>query len=147
LKDNDMTETLTHHELIAEWVDDKQGRAILLTQPTDNFDEPGTVLIHPWQLRAVCEQFGIIASDPLTAKTIATLTRRLHLLRDRIDFLADYLADTSDSDHADLRYEQTYARATADIAAEYCADALGQEPTGDTTENTVTQGTAQASLI
>jgi hypothetical protein len=46
-----------------------------------------------------------------------------------------------------LRYEQTYARATADIAAEYCADALGQEPTGDTTENTVTQGTAQASLI
>lgn len=142
-----MTETLTHHELIAGWVDDKQGRAIMLTQPVDNYDEPCTVLIHPWQLRAVCEQFGIIASDPTTANTIATLTRRLHLLRDRIDFLADYLADTSDSDHADLRYEQTYARATADIAAEYCADSIDQEPTGDTTENTVTQGTAQASLI
>ena len=47
-----MTETLTHHELIAGWVDDKQGRAIMLTQPVDNYDEPCTVLIHPWQLRA-----------------------------------------------------------------------------------------------
>ena len=117
-----MTDTLTHHELTAEWVDDNRGRAILLTQPADNYDDPGTVLMHPWQLRAVCEQFGIIASDPQAAKTITTLTRRLNLLRDRIDFLADYLANHSDSKHADLSYEQTYATATADIAAEYCAE-------------------------
>ena len=113
----------THaHELTAEWVDDNRGRAILLTQPADNYDDPGTVLMHPWQLRAVCEQFGIIASDPQAAKTITTLTRRLNLLRDRIDFLADYLANHSDSKHADLSYEQTYATATADIAAEYCIE-------------------------
>lgn len=117
-----MTATLTHHELTAEWVDDNQGRAIMLTQPADNYDDPGTVLVHPWQLRAVCEQFGIIASDPLAAKTITTLTRRLHLLRDRIDHLAEYLALHSDSEHADLTYEQTYARATADIADEFCAE-------------------------
>jgi len=117
-----MTDTLTHHELTAEWVDDNRGRAILLTQPADNYDDPGTVLMHPWQLRAVCEQFGIIASDPQAAKTITTLTRRLNLLRDRIDFLADYLANHSDSKHADLSYEQTYATATADIAAEYCIE-------------------------
>src|SRR5665647_3735795 len=110
-----MTDTLTHHELTAEWVDDDKGRAILLTQPADNYDEPGSVLIHPWQLRAVCEQFGIIAADPQTAKTITTLTRRLNLLRDRIDYLAEYLAIHSDSEHADLSYEQTYATATADI--------------------------------
>ncbi len=86
-----MTDTLTHHELTAEWVADNQGRAILLTQPSDNYDDPREVLIHPWQLRAVCEQFGIIASDPQAAKTIATLTRRLHLLRDRIERLHEYL--------------------------------------------------------
>ena len=120
-----MTDTLTHHELTAEWVDDNKGRAILLTQPADNYDTPGSVLVHPWQLRAVCEQFGIIASDPQAAKTIATLTRRLLLLRDRIDALADYLANHSDSKHADLTYEQTYSTATADIADEFCAD-LGE---------------------
>lgn len=117
-----MTDKLTHHELTAEWVHDNQGKAIMLTQPADNYDEPGAVLIHPWQLRAVCEQFGIIASDPQAEKTIATLTRRLMVLRDRIDHLANFLANHSDSKHADLSFEQTYATATADIADEFCAE-------------------------
>jgi len=129
-------ETLTHHELTAEWVDDNRGRAIMLTQPADNYDDPGTVLIHPWQLRAVCEQFGIIASDPQAAKTIAMLTRRLHLLRDRIDYLADWLVNHSDHKHADLSYELTYARATADIAAEFCAE-LGDASEQVTPSNAV----------
>jgi len=137
-----MTDTLTHHELTAEWVDDNKGRAIMLTQHADNYDDPGTVLIHPWQIRAVCEQFGIIASDPQAARTITTLTRRLNLLRDRIEFLADYLANNSDSKHADLSYEQTYARATADIASEYCA-----ELDTDTGPERKPVPTAQASLI
>jgi len=117
-----MTDKLAHHELTAEWVDDNQGRAIMLTQPADNYDEPGAVLIHPWQLRAVCEQFGIIASDPQAEKTIATLTRRLLLLRDRIDRLHNYLVNHSDHKHADLTYEVTYATATADLADEFCAE-------------------------
>ena len=138
-----MTETLTHHELTAEWVGDDKGRAILLTQPADNYDDPGTVLVHPWQLRAVCEQFGIIASDPQAARTIATLTRRLHLLRDRIDRLHDYLLNHSDHKPADLSYELTYATATADIAAEYCADFVD----ADTAPERKPAPTAQASLI
>ena len=108
----------------------------MLTQPADNYDDPGTVLIHPWQLRAVCEQFGIIASDPQAAKTIAMLTRRLHLLRDRIDYLADWLVNHSDHKHADLSYELTYARATADIAAEFCAE-LGDASEQVTPSNAV----------
>lgn len=141
-----MTDTLTHHELTAEWVNDNQGKAIMLTQPADNYDEPGTVLIHPWQLRAVCEQFGIIASDPQAAKTITTLTRRLHLLRDRIDRLHNYLVNHSDHKHADLTYEVTYATATVDIADEFCAELV------DTTEDPAPAITAppvspQASLI
>ena len=117
-----MTNSLTHHQLTAEWVNDNQGKAIMLTQPADNYDEPGTVLIHPWQLRAVCEQFGIIASDPQAAKTIATLKRRMEMLRDRIAHLHDYLANHSDHRHADLSYEVAYATACIDLADEFCAD-------------------------
>jgi len=130
-----INDKLQHHELTAEWVNDSQGKAIMLTQPADNYDDPGSVLIHPWQLRAVCEQFGIIASDAQAAKTIATLTRRLHLLHDRIDFLAYWLANHSDSKHADLSYEQTYANATADIAEEFCADFECVELDANTTKN------------
>ena len=61
-------------------------------------------------------------SGPKAAKEIATLQRRMLVLRDRIDHLAEYLALHSDSQHADLSYEQTYATATADIADEFCAE-------------------------
>lgn len=150
-----MTNTLTQHELTAEWVDDNGGRAIMLTQPADNYDDPGTVLMHPWQLRAVCEQFGIIASDPQAAKTITTLQRRMVLLRDRINHLAEYLALYSDSKHADLSYEQTYATATADIADELCSefetDDMGEKPplAGDAGEGpeSTSAPSAQAALL
>ncbi|TSA15031.1 MAG: hypothetical protein D4R79_02015 [Comamonadaceae bacterium] len=61
-------------------------------------------------------------TDPTAKKTIAMLTRRLLLLRDRIGFLSNWLANHSDHRHADLSYETTYAIATADIADEFCAD-------------------------
>lgn len=116
-----MTKKFTHHELTAEMFTDNNGPAIMLTQQ-DGCEEPASVLLHPWQLRAVCEQFGIIASDTQAEKTIATLTRRLLAMRDRVDHLAHFLANHSDSKHADLSYEQTYATATADITAEFCAE-------------------------
>src|ERR1035437_5352626 len=108
-------------ELNIEMMDDSAGSLIILEQDSGgNLDR---VAIHPIHLRYMAEKFGLIeTSDPLAQKTIATLTRRLHLLRDRVDFLADYLANNSDSDHADLSYAQTYVRATADIADEYCAE-------------------------
>lgn len=119
---------LQHHEMTAEWVDDRHGPAVMLSQAAENYDEPSSVLIHPWQLRAVCEQFGIIANDPQTAKTIATLTRRLFLLRDRIDHLHNYLVNHSDHKHADLSYEVTYATACIDLADEFCAELDDAEP-------------------
>jgi hypothetical protein len=144
-----MTNTFTHHELTAKWIDDNQGKAIMLTQPNGNFDEPGTVTVHPSQLRAVCEQFGIITSDPHTAKTVATLTRRLHLLRDRIERLHHYLVNHSDHKHADLSYEVIYATATIDIADEFCDD-LMDEPCNDRAETVQQPARAeptQSSLI
>lgn len=117
-----MTNSLTHHEFTAEWVDDSHGRAIMLTQPADNYDEPGTVLVHPWQLRAVCEQFGITASDPQAANAIATLTRRMLLLNERIQHLDHWLRTYSDTKHADLTYELGFSGGTSDMAAEFCAE-------------------------
>lgn len=96
-----MTNKLTHHYLSAEAVNDEHGRAILLTQQ-DGIDEPHSVLVHPFQLRAVCEQFGIIASDPQAAKSIATLQRRIRGLHERIEALADWMTQHSDKRHADL---------------------------------------------
>ena len=116
-----MTTKLTHHHLSAEAVNDKHGPAILLTQQ-DGIEEPQSVLVHPWQLRAVCEQFGIIASDRQAAKTIDTLQRRMAGLRDRIDDLADWMAKHSDHAHADLSYETSQLRALQDLAGEWCAD-------------------------
>lgn len=114
---------ITHHHLSAEQINDEHGPAIMLTQQ-DDYSEPSTVLVHPWQLRAVCEQFGIIASDTQAEKTIATLTRRLLALNERVEYMANWLANHSDQRHADLSYEITYATATADIAAEFCAELM-----------------------
>ncbi|MCO5109445.1 MAG: hypothetical protein M9929_01210 [Burkholderiaceae bacterium] len=116
-----MQTKLTHHHLSAEAVNDKHGQAILLTQQ-DGIDEPQCVLVHPFQLRAVCEQFGIIASDPQAEKAIATLQRRMVGLHERIDALADWMAKHSDHGHADLSYETTQLHALQDLAREWCAD-------------------------
>lgn len=86
--------------------------------------ETSMLTLHRWQLAPIAALMGIVkaAPDGESQTTIATLTRRLTLLCDRIDFLADYLANHSDHKHADLLFEMTYARATADIADEYCAE-------------------------
>lgn len=85
--------------------------------------------IHPMHLRHIAEKMGLVESgDPQAQKTIAMLTRRLESLSDRVHFLADYLANHSDHKHADLDYETTYARATSDIAYEFCAELEGVQP-------------------
>lgn len=129
-----MTDKLTHHHLAAEEVNDEHGRALLLTQQ-DGIEEPHSVLVHPWQLRAVCEHFGIIAKDQQAAATIATLQRRMVSLRDRIDKLDDWLTHHSDHQHADLSHELVSIGALSELAHEWCAEFehtnhLAQEPTG-----------------
>ena len=111
----------TNHHLTAEHVHDKSGPAVMLTQQ-EGIEDAETIIIHPWQLVAACQHLGLTASDPKATQDIATLQRRILALRDRIDHLAEYLALHSDSQHADLSYEQTYATATADIAEAFCAD-------------------------
>ena len=82
--------------------------------------------IHPIHLRHIAEKMGLgELNDAQAQKTIATLTRRLLVLHERIDHMAYWLANHSDSTHADLSYEQTYATATADIAGEFCVELKG----------------------
>lgn len=146
-----MQTKLTHHHLTAETVNDKHGRAILLTQQ-DGIDEPQCVLVHPFQLRAVCEQFGIIASDPQAAKAIATLQRRMVGLHERIDALAEWIAKHSDHARADLSYETTQLHALQDLAREWCAD-FDSEQAGPAVESDSTPAectsapAAQAALL
>jgi hypothetical protein len=160
LKDTTMTTKLTHHHLSAELVNDDHGTAIMLTQHDEGgYTEPSTVLVHPYQLRAVCEQFGIIASDTQAAKAIATLQRRMVGLHDRIEALADWMAQHSDHRHADLSYETTQLRALLDLASEWCADfeegyGKGPQPqawpaveSDSTTAQCTSAPAAQASLL
>ena len=125
---------------------------IVLTQ--DNCGNVDSVAIHPMHLRYMAEKMGLIeSSDPKAQKTIATLTRQLLALRERIDYLAGWLANHSDHKHADLSYELTYATATADIAEEFCYD-LGEHgivrkslSTVDSEKPTEPTASLQASLI
>ena len=119
---------LTQHQLSAEAVSDEHGPAILLTQQ-DGIDEPSSVLVHPFQLRAVCEHFGIVATDEQGERTIATLQRRMLRLRKRIDNLADWMANHSDHKHADLSYETTQLQALQDLADEWCGEFTDNVPT------------------
>lgn len=143
---------LTHHHLTVEEVNDQHGPAIMLEQQEDGYDEPNTVLVHPWQLRAVCERFGIIASDQQAAKTIATLQRRMVGLRDRIAELHDWVLQFSDHQHADLSHEMTRLDALRDLACEWCADFDGEQgATAAESNSTATECTSapasQASLL
>jgi hypothetical protein len=104
------------------------------------------VAIHPIHVRYLAEKMGLIeTSDPTARKTIAALTRRLLALEGRIVHMAYWLTNHSDSKHADLSYEQTYAMATADIAEEFCADLVDTEPPAMTPDPTPTNKGSLAS--
>ena len=122
---------------------------IMLTQ--DNCGNVDSVAIHPIHLRYIAEKMGLIeSSDPKAQKTIATLRHQMLTLRERIDHIANWLANHSDHKHADLSYEMTYATATADIAEAFCYDlsesgvaSLG----GNEIKPTEPSASPQASLI
>lgn len=119
---------LLHYHFTASHVTDTHGPAIMLEQQ-EGIEDTMSIMVHPWQLRAACEHLGIMVSDKQAERTIATLTRRIKTLAGRIERLAEYLETHSDTRHADLSYEQTYARATADIAGEFIAEM--DAPTAD----------------
>jgi hypothetical protein len=123
--------TLSHHHLKAEWLNDQNGQAILLTQQ-GYYDEPHSVLVDPWQLHALCKHFGLITPDQQAAKAIATLQRRMLALRDRIDDLDHCTTHHSDHKHADLSHKLNTINMLAELAGEWCDDF--QEPQAEATQ-------------
>jgi hypothetical protein len=94
---------------------------IELTQP-NGLEQPDCIRLHPIHLRYLAERFGLVTTtDAEACKTIAKLSRRIRVLRDRCKHLEETLAG-SDHQHVDLSYEMTFSLATLEIADEFCAD-------------------------
>jgi hypothetical protein len=112
-----LTET-THFHLVADLIEiPAAGPGLhVRLQQQDGLDEPNIILLHPWQVRAVCQQLGLAVGDEEASRTIAKLCRWLRLLHGRVTELAHHLAHFSDTAHADLSFEQQHAAATAHIA-------------------------------
>ena len=119
-------------ELKIEMMADGTGDGLILLEQ-DSCGNIDRVAIHPIHLRYMAEKMGLVeTSDPQAQKTIAMLTRRMVALRDRMESLADWMAQYSDHKHADLSYETTQLNAMADLACEWCYDLDDNAPAAPT---------------
>lgn len=104
----------------------------------NGLDEPDRIEIHPLHLRYMAEQIGLApTSDSTAARTIATLQRRLLLLRDRIKELDGRLwavpvyPPGAANDDPDLWFSD----ATVILADEFCADFADEKTQREPSEN------------
>lgn len=106
--------------LTIEQLDASNGDGLILLEQ-DSGGNVDRVAIHPLHVRHLAEKFGLVSTCDLeAARTIATMTRRMRLLAERVQHLNGWLHEQSDTRHADLTYEQSYSQATADLAIEFC---------------------------
>ena len=84
--------------------------------------EEDRIAIHRWQVRMLAEQFGLLPARTQARATVETLARRMRVLHARIDELDNYLCKHSDTEHANMDWEQTYSGASLSIAQEFVAD-------------------------
>jgi hypothetical protein len=97
------------------------GDQITIEQDT-GCGEVNSVYLHPIHLRLICAELGLFKGDTDAWREVEKLSRRVRLLQARAEHLTEYLHEFSDSDHADLTYERTFAQATADLATEFVLD-------------------------
>lgn len=99
------------------------GEIVFTIEQDDLLGETVLIDLHPMHLANMCKRASIASDrDREAQQTIAALKRRLKVLAERIEYLRHHLANCSDSKHADLTFEQDYALATAQIAAEFLAE-------------------------
>lgn len=119
-----------------ERADDENGESLITLEQDDGCGNIESVVLHPIHVRYLAERMGLLdMADQQSQKTIVALKRRLETLFDRIGFLHNYLCNHSDSQHADLTFEQTYATATLDIAHEFMLES-GIDPVSVTADGT-----------
>lgn len=104
-------------ELAIEPCDDG---TLLLEQDTGgNVDR---VQVHPLHVRLIAERFGLAPTgDPRAVRTIATLQRRLRLVREEVALLDDWLHAESSADRINLE-EMVKARDILTMLDEFVAD-------------------------
>ncbi|WP_396179954.1 hypothetical protein [Flavobacterium sp.] len=114
-------------DLMIERIEDGHGEGLIRLTQYDN-GEHRCIVMHPLHLRYMAEKFGLVpTADPVAAKRIAAGSRRLLVLRERVDHVAELLKDGAGDGLPARAYAQAYSAATAAIAAEFCAD-LDEEP-------------------
>ena len=88
--------------------------------------EVSLVNLHRWHISHLAELLGIVKAMPdgESQKIITTLTRRLRLLRDRIEHLNDLLAPVPCYPPGPKRdsAEELYSGVLLDLANEFCAE-------------------------
>lgn len=100
-----------------------EGSPLLLLEQ-DGGGNVDRVAVHPIHVRYMAERMGLAEASDLDAhRTIARLTRRMRMLTGRIVELADQLNGFSDA----MEREKALARATADMAVEFCAELSPEE--------------------
>lgn len=114
-------------DLKIERIKDETGEGLILLEQ-DSGGNREAVVIHPIHLRYMAEKFGLVPSgDAEAQRAITTLQRRLLTINKRAAYLADYLGNQTAHETTDAAYEATYARATADLASEFCMELVGAE--------------------
>jgi hypothetical protein len=86
------------------------------------FGDVASVTIHKSQLRLLAAEMGLMHGDLNAWQRVATLERRLCVLRDRIATLDGYLHEDLARDQADLPHLCTFSDGTFTLADEWCAD-------------------------
>lgn len=93
-----------------------EGSPLLLLEQ-DGGGNVDRIAIHPVHVRYLAERMGLASSGDLDSdRTIARLSRQMQALSARINCLAARL------DTGEPTFEQAYARATADLAQEFCTE-------------------------
>lgn len=98
---------------------------LIVLQQASSSGPASRIALHKWQVRMLAGYMGLLKTGGPSlseSKVIALLARRLRVMHERSDHLSHFLHHHSDSEHADLDYEQTYSLATCQIADEYVAD-------------------------
>lgn len=116
-------DSLTHYHLKAEAFEDEDGPMVRLEQQ-EGIEDANVIVVHPWQLREVCQRLGILHADPEAERLSTRLARRLRSMAARVEQLNEYLQAYGATEYINLKFEQAYAQATADLAAEFMADML-----------------------
>jgi hypothetical protein len=120
-------------DLTIEPLDPESGLILVQQDSGGNLDR---VALHPVHVRRLAEKFGIAPSSDLASlRLIAALSRRLLLLRDRIETLHDMLRSVPCVPPGSGPTEDcVYSEATLQLANEFCTDlsarasSLGNSP-------------------